>query len=252
MIFYKRKIRCMKRLKIAILALTLVGNAGAQTTIVNDANAQLRTLSGSFTAIKVSGGIDIILTQGDEEAVAVSASNEKYRDDIKTEVKDGVLHIGYGDGDMFKLKLEFKSKYMRAYVSFKNLEKITGSGACDIQVNGVIHVPTLNIVLSGACDFKGEVKLTGLKLDVSGASDARLSGTVTDATITASGASDIKGFDLQTDNCHVKASGASDINITVNKELNVHASGASDVRYKGNCVIKEMQSSGASGVGKRG
>jgi Putative auto-transporter adhesin, head GIN domain len=248
--FYK--MMSMKKFTTALLACILVVNAGAQTTIINDPNAELRTLSGSFTSIKVSGGIDIVLTQGSEEVVAVSASKDAYRDAIKTEVKDGVLSIGYRSDDNYKLKIEFKSKSMRAYVSFKALEKITGSGACDIQVNGVINVPNLSIVLSGACDFKGEVKLSELKVDVSGASDARLSGTVTDATISASGASDIKGFDLATDNCSIKASGASDINITVNKELNVHASGASDVRYKGNCVIKEMQSSGASGVGKRG
>lgn len=241
----------MKKFTTALLALWMAVSAVAQTTIINDANAELRTLSGSFTAIKVSGGIDVVLTQGNEEAVAVSASKEAYRNNIKTEVKDGVLTIGYRNDDDYKIKIELKSKAIRAYISFKTLEKITASGACNVQVNGTIDVPNLSIVLSGACDFKGKVKLAELKLDVSGASDARLSGTVTDATLSASGASDIKGFDLLTDNCAVKASGASDINITVNKELNVHASGASDVRYKGNCVIKEMHSSGASGVGKR-
>jgi Putative auto-transporter adhesin, head GIN domain len=70
--------------------------------------------------------------------------------------------------------------------------------------------------------------------------------------VEASGASDFKGYDLAIDNCKVSASGASDINITVNKELNVSASGASDVFYKGTCVIKEMRSSGASSIGKRG
>lgn len=246
-------IQRMKKLKLILLAIVLVSTVGAQNTIINDANAELRTLNGSFTAIRISGGIDVFLTQGGDEAVAVSASSDKHRDNIRAEVKDGVLNISYGYEDGGKLKIDFgKSRYMRAYVSFKTLEKITVSGACDVQVNGIINVPALDIVLSGASDFKGEVKTNDLQLNISGASDARLSGTVTAATIMASGASDVKGFDLQVENCQVKASGASDINITVNKELSVSATGASDVRYKGNCVIKELHSSGASGVGKRG
>jgi hypothetical protein len=66
-----------------------------------------------------------------------------------------------------------------------------------------------------------------------------------------SGSSDLKAFDLSADYCDISASGASDVNITVNKELKVSASGASDVYYKGNGVIKEISSSGASDVKKR-
>ena len=61
----------------------------------------------------------------------------------------------------------------------------------------------------------------------------------------------IKGFDLAVDYCDAHASGASTINITVNKELSAHASGASDVHYKGNGLIREIKTSGASNVSKR-
>ena len=64
----------------------------AQKT-VNDPNAEKRNVSG-YHAIEVGGGIDLYLSQG-EEAVAVSASETKYRDRIKTEVKNGVLKIWY-------------------------------------------------------------------------------------------------------------------------------------------------------------
>lgn len=62
----------------------------------------------------------------------------------------------------------------------------------------------------------------------------------------------MKAYDFVTENCTAHASGASDVNITVNKELNVHASGASDIFYKGTAVIKELHSSGASSVSKKG
>jgi hypothetical protein len=50
--------------------------------------------------------------------------------------------------------------------------------------------------------------------------------------------------------CDVRASGASDIRITVNKELTANVSGATDVKYKGDGVVKDIRSSGSSSISK--
>ena len=105
--------------------------------------------------------------------------------------------------------------------------------------------------LSGASSLKGEVKFTDLVIGQSGASDSKITGSVTNLDIDVSGASDFKGFDLITENCKAEASGASDIRITVNKDLRVNASGASDVEYKGSAMISDFKTSGASSLKKR-
>ena len=219
-----------------------------QQTVISDANAEKRILNGSFTAIKVSGGIDLFLSQYETESVAVSASELKYRANIKTAIENGTLKIYY-EGDklwhMGKMKL-------KAYVSFKNLQKLSASGACNVAVTGTITVPALSLDCSGASDFKGMVKVDQLTMELSGASDAKIGGYAATVSIESSGASDVKGYDLVTENCTAKASGASDINITVNQELNVQASGASDIYYKGDAVVRDMHSSGASSIAKKG
>lgn len=238
----------MKKIFASILLSSAVFFASAQKDIINDPNAEARTLNSSFSSIKISGGIDLYLSAGDE-AIAVSASESKYKDAIKTEINNGLLRI-YFDGE--KAWNNWKNKNLRVYVSFKSLEKLEASGACDVQVSGVITVPSLFLNLSGACDFKGAVQVTDLKLNLSGASDVTVKGSAEKVTIESTGASDVKGYDLITEYCTAKASGASDINITVNKELTAHASGASDINYKGNAVVKEKHSSGASSVDKKG
>jgi Putative auto-transporter adhesin, head GIN domain len=241
----------MKRLIVSVFVSCLMLTAFAQKEIVNDANAEARTLSGSFNSIKISGGIDLFLSQGDNETAAVSASEQKYKDDIKTVIENNVLRIYY-DGDRgLGWNKSWKNKKMRVYVSFKSIEKIEASGACDVQVAGVIKAASLLLNMSGASDFKGTVNITDLKMELSGASDVKIGGTAASVKIESSGASDVKGFDLITDFCTAKASGASDINITVNKELTAHASGASDISYKGDAVIKDTHSSGASSVNKK-
>jgi len=239
-------------MKKIVLSLFVAGSffaASAQKEIVNDPNAEIRTINGSFNKIKISGGIDLYLSQAEDEAVAVSAAQDKFKDGIKTVVENNTLKIYYfGD----KTLEVFKNKKLRAYVSFKNLELVDASGACDVQVAGVINVSSLTLSLSGASDFKGAVKVSNLKMDLSGASDVTIKGIANTVNIESSGASDVSGFDLVTDLCRAKASGASDINITVNKELNASASGSSDITYKGEGVTKDVHTSGSSSVSKKG
>jgi hypothetical protein len=202
-----------------------------------------------FHGINVSNAIDVYLSQGDQETVAVSAAEIKWRDRIRTEVVDGILKIWL---DNKGFSWSSGNKKMKAYISFTTLDKLTASGASDVYVDGVISSSRLDINLSGASDFKGAIKVGELKLDQSGASDAHITGSVDGlVTIESSGASDVKAYDLVAGSCNAHLSGASDIRITVNKELNVHASGASSLYYKGDAVIKEMHSSGASSVSKK-
>ena len=210
--------------------------------VVNDPNAEKRNLSG-FHGIKVSHGIDLFLSQG-EEAVAVSASETKYRDKIKTEVTNGILRIRYdvNAGILF----DGGNKKLKAYVSFKSLDMLEASGGSDIKVDGSVSVSKLSLDVSGGSDFDGKVSINDLKVDASGGSDVRISGTAKNITIDASGGSDFNGYELTTDNCTVDASGGSDVHITVNKELNAESSGGSDIYYKGNGMIRNLKSNSSN------
>ena len=234
----------MKPILFFLFALLAV-NSKAQT-VINDKNVQVRNVS-EFSSIKVSGGIDVYLSQSNEEAVAVSSSDESDRDYIKTEVKDGVLNIYY-DSHSFKL---MRNKQLRAYVSFKTLESIEGSGATDFIVNGKFSGNSVKIKLSGASDMKGMIDLVNAQVDLNGASTMKISGRIQNLKIEASGASDLKNYDLVVDNCIAQLSGASDVKITVNKSISAKASGASNLDYKGNAERRDVSSSGASNISHR-
>ena len=234
----------MKNLSILLLSLFVVAELSAQQ--VNDPNAEIRQAKG-YHGINVSSAFDVYLSQGTEEAVAVSASETKHRERIKVEVKDGILFIGFNSEGM---SWGSGNKKLKAYISFRQIDQLKVSGACDLFITGVLKADVLSINQSGASDLKGKLDVNKLTVDLSGASDMLVSGTVSQLSVEASGASDFKGFDLITETCDVRASGASDIKITVNKELSAHASGASDIRYKGNGVIRDIKSSGSSSVSK--
>jgi hypothetical protein len=237
----------MKKLSFLAVGILLATYLPAQQNIIHDPNVELRDVKG-FHAIEVSNAIDLYLSHGEQEQVAVTAKDPAWRDRIRTEVVDGVLKISVKKEDRFRWR---NSPKMKVYISFLNLDRLNASGASDIFVDGEIAGTNLSIGLSGASDFKGSVRVDQLELEQSGASDAVIRGTVAGVTtIHTSGASNIKGYELSTDSCVAHASGASDIKITVHKEIDTQASGASSVHYKGNPAVERIHSTGASSVKK--
>lgn len=231
----------MKKL-IFSLFLTALVIAGYSQKVINDANAQKRAASG-FHAVHVSHGIDLYISHGDE-AVAVSASEEKFRDRIKVEVKDGVLKIWYDWNSNFNISIG-NNKKLKAYVSYKTLDELKASGGSDVRVEGAIESSKFNLDVSGGSDFDGKINATDMTIDQSGGSDISIAGKVNTLKITASGGSDFNGYEMVAESCTAHASGGSDISITVNKDLNASASGGSDIHYKGNAVVKENKSGGS-------
>jgi hypothetical protein len=217
--------------------------------VINDPNAQIRNVKG-FHAIKISGGIDLYLSQG-TEAVAVSASSTEFREKIHTVVENGVLNI-YLENTGNTFKWNFGHAHMRAYVSANALDNLKASGGSDVYIQDMFTADKLDIRISGGSDLKGKLDVKDLTIDQTGGSDADISGKAGSLKVDASGGSDFKGPDFVTDYCDIVASGGSDAEVTVNKELTAHASGGSDIFYHGSGVIKDLHSSGSSSVKKRG
>ena len=118
--------------------LFFIGSASSfaqNKTIINDKNVEPRSVKG-FHAIRVSDGIDLYLSYGDE-AAAVSASETRYRDRIRTQVDNGVLRIWY-DNDNLNQIIFTNRRNLRAYVSYKELDAITASAGSDVLVDGTI------------------------------------------------------------------------------------------------------------------
>jgi hypothetical protein len=232
-----KKITCLFTLLLAFTSLW------AQRTVINDANVESRKVSG-FHSVEVSGGIHLYLSQDDEEALAVSASTTDARNNIQTEVQNGILKIWYKNSGKWKSG----NRRLRAYVAFKKLDQLKASGASNVIITGELRGDELKIDLSGASDLKADIHVNKLNIHQSGASDATVSGKAVEVVLNASGASEMDGYALESETCKVRASGASDVMITVNKELHADASGASSVKHKGNPAVRDVKTSGGGRV----
>ena len=239
----------MKKISLLLMSIMLSAGLLAQKTI-NDPNAEARDHK-DFHAIKISNAFEVYISQGNEDAVAISASSAEYKQKIITEVRNGVLIIRFDNDKKFWKGWNSNKHKLKAYISIKKIDALNVSGACNVYFEDGLSAEGLSVDLSGASDMKGKIEAKTLKVDISGASSATISGNAATLAVEASGASDFKGFDLITNFCDAKASGASSVNITVNKELNADASGASSVRFKGEGLIRDIKTSGASNVTRK-
>lgn len=238
----------MKKLIILLMACCMMGGQAWSQKTVQDANAKARSLK-NFQSIQVSHGIDLYLTQSSEEAVAVSAAKDEYRDKIITEVEDGVLKIYYEkENGGWNWGGDWGNRKLKAYVSVKTLERLSASGGSDVFCEGVIKAGDLKVQISGGSDLKGNFSCNLLALSASGGSDADLKGKAVNLKISASGGSDVDAYELSSETCQVHSSGGSDVNVNVSKSIDAHASGGSDIHYKGTPTETKTNKSGSSDI----
>src|SRR6187402_357093 len=217
----------------------------AQRTI-NDANAEKRVV-GSFHGIEVSTGIELTLTKGDAEEVAVSASEIEFRDKIVTEVRNGILRIHY-ETKTGAINKKNESKLLRAYVSYKSIDLLHVTTGAEANVEGILEATTFELKAITGGQVKGEINIGTLSVDQNTGSKITLTGKVDKLEAEGDTGSKFMGENLAANTCFVKMSTGAGIHISVEKELNVKADTGGYVKYKGNAGIREIKTNPGGNV----
>lgn len=225
----------------------LVTTSFAQKTI-NDANAEKRTV-GSFHGIDVATGIELTLTKGTTEEVAVSASETQFRDKIVTEVRNGILRIHY-ETKSGAINKKNESKRLRAYVSYKSLDLLHVSTGAEANIDGVLEATTFELKANTGGLVKAEINIGTLTVDQNTGSKITLTGKVDKLEAEGDTGSKFMGENLVTNTCFVKMSTGAGIHISVDKELNVKADTGGYIKYKGNAGIREIKTNTGGYVSK--
>jgi hypothetical protein len=200
--------------------------------------------------VAISGSIELFLTQGSDESVVISADDPKWRDEIVTEVKDGILRIYPEHRNRIQIDLGMKSRKLRAYVSVKDIDYLSSSGSGKVHIDGSLKSDKLKIDISGSGNIQGALAVKELLVGLSGSANADFSGNAESSDLHISGSGNIRNYDFATQVCKASISGSGNVRITVTKELSAHISGSGNIYIKGNGLIRDYTASG-SGKFKR-
>ena len=238
----------MKRIFTALLALLVSGAAFTQSKTVNDPNAQPRAISGDFSAVSVSSGIELYLSTGSANALAVSVPDGVDAERILTEVKNGVMEISVKN--KFKDWKDRIKGHIKVYLSAKSLSKIVGTAGSRTMLSNELSASSLTLKFASGATFNGKVAAGSLAIETNSGAVMDISGSAASTSVDASSGAIFRGFDLSTETCNAEVSSGAAIRITINKELTATASSGGGIRYKGSATIRDINVS-SGGLVKR-
>ena len=197
----------------------------------------------NFKSLKVSSGIDVFITQGDNISLRLEA-DENLLEHIKTEVVDGQLKI-FTDNNIRMAKSK------KVYLKYEELESIHVSSAGDVKGENTLHTGNLKLRLSSAGDIKLEVVADEIDLQISSSGNATLTGKTGYLEAGLSSAGNLNAFDLQAAKADVSVSSAGNARIYVTDEARFKCSSAGDIVYKGDPKVLESSTSSGGDIIRR-
>lgn len=232
---------------VAVLAIVTLSSCFFEGGKRVRGNGTIKTMSRNeqgFENIEASGAFKVYLKQDSAYTVNVEA-DENLQDHIEVYVNKTTLVIKQEKG--YNLR---PTRSIKIYVSAPLFHHLDVSGASNIySENRLSSAGEMYIDASGASGVEADIKCPKVSVEVTGASNATLTGETRDLVIDGSGASNAKCYGIMTENANVEVSGASNAQVFASVKLDAHASGASDIRYKGNATVSQ-DVSGASSVKK--
>jgi Putative auto-transporter adhesin, head GIN domain len=215
---------------------------------INDANAQKRSV-GNFHGIEVSTGVELFLTEGVNEEVAVSASAPEFTEKLITKVENGVLKIYY-DSKAGAVNKKKENKNLKAYVSYKNLDKLDVTTGAAVNIKGVLRSQALILKVNTGASAEGEINIVKLTVEQSTGSKVNLSGKAENMNVEASTGSKFTGENITTASCSAKVSTGAKVSVMAEKELQAKASTGGIIKYKGGATIREVKTNTGGAVSR--
>lgn len=194
----------------------------------------------NFNSIKISNGLDLIITQDTLEKVIVEA-DENLQKIIKTEVSNGELRI-------YSTEPILNASRLKVYVTMKNITEVEANSGSDVNSPSALKFQDFKVSATSGADVTLNLSCNNLEAKSSSGSDISLSGKTGKLIIESSSGSDMNAEKMSSDTCSVIASSGSDVEVTVLKKIKAHASSGSDIKVIGNPIEREIEKSSGGEV----
>lgn len=198
---------------------------------------------GEFNEIKVSRGMNVYISQGEQIKVLVRA-DENLLELIETNIVGDALEI--------KANKNIKrAESKKVFVTVPNLSVIKSSSGSNVYSETEIRSKKLELSTSSGSNMKLEVDARSIDASTSSGSNMKLEGSTTNFSGKASSGSNIKAKELKTDDGEMKVSSGANIWITVKDKMEAHASSGGNVFYSGSPGSTNIEKSSGGNVIKK-
>ena len=199
-----------------------------------------REISKPFDKLKVSQGIEVILTQGPTVSVSIEA-DDNLHDILMTEVVNNELKI------YFEKNVQ-QRKSSKVYLTMPNITGINTSSGSSINGQNTFEVNQLDLNSSSGSEINLKLNAQDIDANSSSGSLIHLSGTCQFIMANSSSGSEIDASELVAQDAKVEASSGSNIDINAIEKFTGNASSGGSVECIGNPKVTDISKSSGGSV----
>lgn len=206
---------------------------GAESNqITGSGPLETRTIDVSdFTGVEMNIAGDLVLMQGNEESLSISAQSNLYPF-INIFVRDGRLRIETNDD----ISLD-PTQPIAITVGVQNLDLLRFAGSGTVSMDSLNTVDfKLDLTGSGDMQFDALTAET-LNLSLTGSGNLNFSGTVIEQEVSMTSSGNLEARDLESQKADIAISGSGSATVNVTDELVASISGSGKIRYRGTPTV---------------
>lgn len=196
-----------------------------------------------FDQIEVSRGMNVYIAQGSPAKVVVIADNNLH-EVIETKVEGGVLKVFVNENIRW-------AKEKKVMVTVEKLTRVESTSGSNVYSQNQFMAENLELSAGSGANLTMEVNAKSLKADCSAGANIHLSGMAKDAELEGSSGANLKGQELKTDNCKMRASSGANVYASVAVRLEAKASSGGNVNYYGEPTSTEVDCSSGGNVNRK-
>lgn len=183
-----------------------------------------------FRHIGVIGDAEVEIRQGDSYLVQIDHEDDDEQPAVDIQQS----------ADRLIINTRRRGNDSRLLIQLPDLRGIKADGSAKISLYDIrpTQPSNLKLQLAGSIELNGNIYVQTLKGTVEGNSEVQLHGEAHDAEWSLNGACELHAEELKVQQAQVAATGASEASVFVEKNLQAHTVGASEIRYKGTATLQ--------------
>lgn len=203
---------------------------------------EVRNLDG-FDEIEVSRGMNVYITQGSPTRVVVIADNNLH-DIIETDV----------DGDVLKVSVSGnirRAEEKKVMITIDNLTRVKATSGSNVYSQNRIKAEDIELSANSGSNLTMEFDAGNLWAKCSSGANIKLSGLARESELEVSSGANLRGEDLKSDRCKMRASAGGNVYASVVNQLEANASSGGNITYYGKPNSTDINSSSGGNIHHR-
>ncbi len=195
--------------------------------------SETREITGDFTVVSASEGLDVYVTDGNEFEITVEA-DENIIDLIATDIKNDRLRIHAIENIGRATK--------KVFVTLPEISGLKSSSGAHLSTENIIETDKLEIDGSSGANINIEMVASEVDIDASSGANLYLSGDADMVYVDGSSGANINAKKLISNNCQAEASSGANLSVNVSERLTADASSGGNISYSGEASVTKKKS----------